>query len=130
MFDSFHQQTHRLHEVVIVQERFALSHEDQVDAVALHLDLLIAEHRQNLSHDFARTQVAVQAEKSSHAEGTFDRAANLAGDADGRALPASLALGSLGWRNAPLAASRRSLGFARDDREGAEEEEGERSDRG
>ncbi len=37
---ALHQQPHRLHEVVVVQEGLALPHEDQVDAVALKRDAL------------------------------------------------------------------------------------------
>ena len=84
---AFDQQAHRLHEVVVVQEGLALSHEDQVDAVALHLDLLVVEDGEDLADDLAGAQVALQAQQSGHAEGALDGAAYLAGDADGGALP-------------------------------------------
>jgi hypothetical protein len=63
-----------------------LSHENEVDAVAVDVNLLVVEDREDLSDDFASGEVAVQAEESGHAEGTFDRASDLAGDADGGAL--------------------------------------------
>ena len=85
---AFHQQAHGLHEVVVVQERLTLSHEDEVDAVALQLDLLVVEHGENLAHDFARAQIALQPQQRGHAEGALDGAAHLAGDADGGALKA------------------------------------------
>ena len=87
--NALRQQPHRLHKVVVVQKGFALSHENEIDAVALRLDLLGAEHSQDLAHDFAGGQVAMQAQKSSHAEGALDGAAYLAGDADRGPLPAS-----------------------------------------
>ena len=63
-----------------------MPHEDEVDAVAFHLDRLVVEHGENLSHDFSRRQVALQSQQSGHAEGTLDSAAYLAGNADGGAL--------------------------------------------
>ena len=68
---------HGLHKVVVVEERLALSHENQVDAVAVDFDLLVVEDGEDLSDDFSGGEVAVQAEKSGHAESTFDGAADL-----------------------------------------------------
>ena len=82
---SLTRRAHGLHEVVVVEEGLALSHENEVDAVAVDLDLLVVEDGEDLADDFAGGEVAVQAEKGGHAEGAFDGAADLAGDADGGA---------------------------------------------
>ena len=87
---AFDQQTHGLHEVVVVQERLALSHEDQIDTVAFHLDLLVVEHGENLPDDFSGAQITLQSQQGGHAEGALHRASHLAGDADGGALWAIL----------------------------------------
>src|SRR5271166_6287279 len=74
-----------LHEVVVVEERFALSHEDEVDAVAVNIDALVVERGEDLANDFAWGEIALEAEKGRHAELAVDGAADLGGDADGGA---------------------------------------------
>ena len=66
---SLDQQAHGLHEVVVVEEGLALSHEDEVDAVAVDLDLLVVEDGEDLADDFAGGEVALEAEEGGHAEG-------------------------------------------------------------
>ena len=80
---TFDQELHRAHEVFIVQERFALTHEHQVDAVAAEFDLMIIENQQHLPHDFSGAEVALQAKQGGHAEPAIDGASGLGGDAEG-----------------------------------------------
>ena len=57
-----YQQTHRRHELVIIQERFAHAHEDQVDPVAPQLHCLPLQHRDHLAGDFSGRQVSLQSQ--------------------------------------------------------------------
>ncbi len=81
--DFFDQQSHRGHEVVVVEERLAHAHEDQIHAIAAHADAVAVEDGDDLAGDFARGEVALQAKLRGQAELAVDRAADLAGDADG-----------------------------------------------
>src|SRR5262249_51904940 len=87
------QQSHGFHEVVVVQERLALAHEDQIYAVALQVDLLIVEDSKYLTDDFASAEVALESEQRGHAESTLHGATNLAGDTDSGPVPALLRWG-------------------------------------
>ena len=106
-----------LHEGVVVQERLAHPHEDQVDprrcldaAPAADPHPLAVEHRGHLSGDLASSQVAPHPQPRRQAELAVHRAAHLAGDADGGTLvavrcashktgcPRCLAFGHLGCR--------------------------------
>ncbi len=73
-----HQQAHRRHKSVVVQERLTHTHEDKVDSIAARFSLLPLEDRRNLSRDLARRQVADDSELRRQAELAVDRAANLA----------------------------------------------------
>ena len=81
--DALHQQQDGRHEVVVVQERLAHAHEDQVDAVFADLHAVPVQHGGDLSCDLARGQVAPDAELCRQAELAVDRAAHLRRDADG-----------------------------------------------
>ena len=61
------------------------------NAVPLRVGLLIAEHCQDLAHNFAGGQVAAQPQQGCHTESAIDGAAHLAGDADSGAMPILLA---------------------------------------
>src|SRR3974390_634118 len=74
-----------LHEVVVVEEGLALSHENEVDAVAVDVDVLVVEDGEDLAGDFSGREIAMGAEKGGHAEFAVDGAADLGGDADGGA---------------------------------------------
>ena len=101
-----HQQADRGHEVVVVEKRLAHAHEDQVHAVAADADGVAIENRDDLAGDFARREIALQAELGGEAELAVDGAADLRGDADGGAGPVfrsfshpSCALRRKGWGN-------------------------------
>ena len=87
--DFADQQAHGGHEVVVVEKRLAHAHEDQVHAVAAHVDAVAVEDRDDLAGDLAGGEVALQAEFGGEAELAVDGAADLAGDADGGAAPGS-----------------------------------------
>ena len=85
--DLADQQAHRSHEVVVVEERLAHAHEDQIHAIAADANGLTIEDRDDLACDFARGEIALQAEFRGEAELAVDGATDLRGDADGGAGP-------------------------------------------
>ncbi len=88
--DAFDEQAHAAHELVVVEERFAHAHEDEVDAVFAGLDGVAVEHGGDLAGDLAGGEVALDAELCGEAELAVHCAADLRGDADGRAAEAFL----------------------------------------
>src|SRR5713226_7346746 len=78
-----HQQTHRFHEIVIVEERLPHAHENQVYAILWRRYLLILKDGTNLTHDRARSPIALHAELCGVEEVVIHLAPPLAGDADG-----------------------------------------------
>ena len=85
------------HEVVVVEERLAHAHEDQVDAVAADFDFVALEDGDDLAGDFACGEVALEAEFGGEAELAVDGAADLAGDADGGAPAGGVLRRRIGW---------------------------------
>ena len=85
-----HQQPHRRHKGVVVQEGLTHSHEDQVDSIAAGFGLLPLEHRRDLTGDLSGCQVADDSQLRRQAELATHRAANLARDADRRPRPGFL----------------------------------------
>jgi hypothetical protein len=74
--------------MVVVQEGLALPHEDEIDALAFEVNLMIVENSENLADDFSRSQISLDAKKGGHTELTVDRASDLTGDTDGSAVEA------------------------------------------
>ena len=72
--------------LVVVEERLAHAHENQVDAVAANFDFLAVEDGNDLAGDFSGGEIALEAEFGGEAELAVDGAADLAGDADGGAV--------------------------------------------
>src|SRR5664280_765464 len=73
---------------------------------------------ENLAHDFARAQIALQSQQRGHAEGALHGAAYLAGDADGSALRAISGIGtrcggSCGYRGPSTRRRNRGVGSLR-----------------
>ena len=89
--DFVDEQADGVHEGVVVEEGLAHAHEDEVDAVAPDLDLMALEDGDDLSGDFSGGEVADDAELRGEAELAVDRAADLAGDADGGVVVAGFA---------------------------------------
>jgi len=83
--NALNQQSRRLHKILVVQERFAHAHENQVDAILGRENVLIFQHGANLPHKLTGGQVALHSEQRGQAELAVDCTAHLAGDADGRA---------------------------------------------
>src|SRR6185437_319277 len=81
----FHQQTNCFHEIVIVQEGFTHSHEDDIHALAFQIDGVIAQSCKDLSNNFARGEIALYSKQCREAELTIDCTANLRGHANRRA---------------------------------------------
>ena len=71
-------------DVVEIEERLALAHEDDV-GVGLERVFVFFERDENLRDDFARRQIADEAELRGEAELAVDGAASLRGDTDGLA---------------------------------------------
>lgn len=71
-----------VHEGVVIEERLAHAHEDEVDSVAADLDVVTLEDGDDLSGDFSGGEVADDPEFGSEAELAVDGAADLAGNAD------------------------------------------------
>src|SRR5208337_2851307 len=84
---ALHQQSHRLHEVVIVQEGFAHAHEYDVDALQRRLHSLLAEHRRDLTDDFSRLQIPPDPKQRRETELAIHRASHLARYANRRPAP-------------------------------------------
>ncbi len=76
-----HQQPHRTHELVIVQERLAHTHEHQVDAVAADLHALALQYCDHLTGDLPRRQVALNPQLRGQTKLTVHRTAYLARNA-------------------------------------------------
>src|SRR5437016_7894123 len=55
------QQANRFHEIVVVQKRLALAHEDQIDAFLFHGDAALVQNRDHLAGDLGRSEIALQA---------------------------------------------------------------------
>ncbi len=81
-----HQQPHRIHKCVVVQERLAHSHKDQVDPVPPNLHLLPLQHRNHLPGNLACRQVPHDSQLRRQAELAVHRAPNLARNANRRPL--------------------------------------------
>ncbi len=80
----FHQQPHGFHEIVVIEERLALPHEDQVHAFGVEIYAVVVQDAQNLTDDFSRGEVAQKSKQCGHAELAVDGASRLAGHADRR----------------------------------------------
>jgi hypothetical protein len=85
--DFADQQAHGSHEVIVIEEWLAHAHEDQIHAITADADGLAFEDRNYLACDFARGEVALQAQLCGEAKLAIDGATDLRGDADGGALP-------------------------------------------
>ena len=105
---AFHQEPHRADEVLIVQKRLALPHEDQIDPVATDFDLLVVENQKHLADNFPGAEVALHAQQRGHAELAVHSASGLGGEADGGSPVGRRCAGQ--WRR-----GRRRVGYAADD---------------
>src|SRR5260370_36986230 len=92
-----HQQTHRFHEIVIVEERLPHAHENQVYAILWRRYFLILQDGTNLTHNLTSGQIALDAELRREAELAIHGAPHLAGDADRGPVPiaSSIPLGGI-----------------------------------
>src|SRR5262245_15119687 len=84
---AFHQQPHRLHELRVVQERFAHPHEDDIHSLPLEIDATIVQYRADLPHNLPGCQVALHSQERCQTELAVHGATHLAGNADGGPLP-------------------------------------------
>ena len=80
-----HQQPRSLNEIVVVQEWFAHTHENKIDAILGRRHLLILEHRTHLTHNLARAEIPLNTKQRRQTELAIHGASHLAGNADRRA---------------------------------------------
>src|SRR5215469_2656450 len=57
---------HRPHEIVVIEERLAHTHKNQVDALFGWRNPLIPQHNRNLPHNLPRRKVAFESQQSGH----------------------------------------------------------------
>jgi len=82
--DTLYEQQRRLHEILVIQERFAHPHKNQIDAILRRRDLLVFQHGTNLADNLARRQIALRTQQCRQARLAIHGATHLAGNANRR----------------------------------------------